>query len=215
MKLYLSSYNLGDKAEVLKDWIKTSKDNKIALIPNAGDFSTREIRDEYVKKHIALLNGVGFDTSVVDLQDYFGKEKELVKELQKYHAYFANGGNCFNLRQAMKLSGFDKYLLTLKDKDNYLYGGWSAGVCVLAKSMKGIELCDDPTSNPYNHPPIYEGIGLLDYLICPHYKSDHKETKMIDDVVAYMQKNNLLYKTLRDGEVIIQDTKTKETQIEF
>lgn len=39
-----------------------------------------------------------------------------------------------------------------------------------------------------------------------HYKSDHKETKLIDDSVEYCNKHNIKYKTLRDGDVILDDT---------
>ena len=51
-----------------------------------------------------------------------------------------------------------------------------------------------------------EGLGYFDYLFLPHYQSDHKETKLIDDCVAYCDKHNIKYKTLHDGDVIIEDT---------
>lgn len=44
---------------------------------------------------------------------------------------------------------------------------------------------------------------MLDYVIAPHYKSDHKESKDMDKVVEYMIDNKILFKALRDGEVII------------
>ena len=36
MKLYLSSYKIGDKKEELRNWVK-EHDNKIALIANSRD----------------------------------------------------------------------------------------------------------------------------------------------------------------------------------
>lgn len=102
----------------------------------------------------------------------------------------------------MKLSGFDKYLIDNANNKNFLYIGYSAGSCVLSKSLNGFELVDNPL-NPYNNNEvIYEGIGLIDYVIAPHYKSNHKESKLIDNVVEYFKNNNINYKTLRDGEVI-------------
>ena len=40
-------------------------------------------------------------------------------------------------------------------------------------------------------------------MILPHYKSDHPESEDIDKEVEYCDKNNIPYKTLRDGEVMI------------
>lgn len=46
--------------------------------------------------------------------------------------------------------------------------------------------------------------GLIDYSIAPHYKSNHKETKLVDNMVEYYQKNDIKFKAIRDGEVIIE-----------
>ena len=115
------------------------------------------------------------------------------------------GGNTFVLRQAMKLSGFDAILKSMLKKDNILYGGYSAGICVLAPTMRGLELVDHPEAKPYGkkYKTIWEGLGILNYLIVPHYKSDHPESKRMNKVVKYVIDNKMLFKTLRDGEVII------------
>ena len=52
---------------------------------------------------------------------------------------------------------------------------------------------------------------LFDYIFLPHYKSNHKETELIDGCVEYCDKHNIKYKTLRDGDVIIQQI---EKQVE-
>ena len=90
--------------------------------------------------------------------------------------------------------------------NNYLYIGYSAGSCVLANSLVGLELIDLPI-NPYNDAEvIYQGIGLINYSIAPHYKSEgYHKTKLVDEVVKYFQDNKIDYKTLRDGEVLIED----------
>ena len=72
--------------------------------------------------------------------------------------------------------------------------------------ITSIEKCDAPTINPYGIETIWEGLGFFDYIFLPHYKSNHKETKLIDDSVEYCNKNNIKYRTLRDGDVIIVDT---------
>ena len=50
---------------------------------------------------------------------------------------------------------------------------------------------------------LWEGLGILDHIILPHYKSDHPESADIDKEVEFCKRNNIPFKTLRDGEVII------------
>ena len=131
--------------------------------------------------------------------------------MENYKAVYVTGGNTFVLRRAMKLSGFDSIIRDRTNDPNFLYSGYSAGVCVLSSSMKGIELVDEPEVDPYYMGEIiYEGLGLLDYTPMVHYKSDHPETELIDKAIEYAKANNIKYKTLRDGEVIIKDMVTGE-----
>jgi dipeptidase E len=103
----------------------------------------------------------------------------------------------------MRLSGFDEALAELRSQD-FVYGGYSAGVCVLAPTLHGIQQVDDPTVRPYaTGSVIWEGLGFLDYLVLPHYKSNHPESAAIDRDVDYCLKNGIAFRTLRDGEVII------------
>ena len=205
MKFYLSSYKLGKETEKLKKLIP--KNNKTAYISNALDFSTDlKRRREREKEDIEDLKSVGLNVELFDLRKYFGKKKDLENKIKKFGVIWVRGGNTFVLRQAMKLSGFDVILKKLTKVDNILYGGYSAGICVLSPNLKGLELVDDPTQKPYkNQKVIWEGLGLVDYLIVPHYKSDHPESADMDKVVRYCTKNKILFKTLRDGEVIIID----------
>lgn len=50
---------------------------------------------------------------------------------------------------------------------------------------------------------IWEGLGLIDYAFLPHYDSDHPESADIDKEVAYCTENQIPFKTVRDGEVIL------------
>ena len=204
MILYLSSYKLGNKTTYLKEWIKENG-NKILLIPNARDAKVQDdIEKEKINQNIKMLEEVGFEVTILDLKKYFNHSKNLNKELKGYNTFCVIGGNVFVLRQAMKLSGFDIYLNDNFANSKLLYIGYSAGSCVLAENLDGLQLVDEPI-NPYNNNDIiYEGVGLLNYCIAPHYKSNHKESELIDKVVEYMEKNNRSYKPLSDGEVIIE-----------
>lgn len=209
MKLYLSSYKLGNKTEVLKKWIE-EKGNKIVIITNSRDWSpdTKE-KEESIKKNIEDLQTLGFEVTRLDLRVYFNNEEKLKEDLSNYNAFYVIGGNIYTLRLAMKYSGFDNYIKEIAQKEEYLYAGYSAGICVLSPSLNGFDIVDEPI-NPYNDEPVlYDGLGLLDYTPVPHYKSDHPESALIDKVVELFEKKGINYKTLRDGEVIIENTYTK------
>lgn len=204
MQLYLSSYKLGNKREVLKNWIK-EHGNKIVLIANSRDiFEDGPRKDAGIKRDTDSLENLGFEVKNLSLKDYFGQYEKLRKELEGYNAFYVIGGNTFTLRQAMKYSGFDEYLKEISKDNRYLYAGYSAGICVLAPRLEGLHLVDEPI-NPYNSEKVtYQGIGIINYVPVPHYKSDHPESKMADDVVEYMKQNGILYKTLQDGDVILE-----------
>lgn len=206
MKLYLSSYKLGEKVEELKKWIRENGNN-IVLIPNSRDiYPESERKVEGIKIDIDSLKNIGFDVKVIDLKEYFEKSDKLKQELQNYNAFFAIGGNVFALRKAMQLSGFDKFLEEKLNEKDFLYGGYSAGICVLSPNLKALELVDEPV-NPYNEEKVnYDGLGFLDYVLIPHYKSNHPESEKVEDVVKYCEENRIKYKTLKDGDVIIKDT---------
>lgn len=103
----------------------------------------------------------------------------------------------------MKLSGFDDFLKEKLFNNECLYIGYSAGACVLASDLTVLNLVDEPISFYENNNVIYEGLGLLDYLIVPHYKSNYHKAYLIDEVVLKCEKENINYKVLMDGDVLI------------
>jgi len=207
MKFYLSSYKIGNKefVEKLKELVSLNK--KVAYIPNALDFSRNlKERQESEKDDIAQLKNIGFVPKRIDLKNYFGQKDKLETEIRNFGFIWVRGGNVFVLNQAMRLSGFDKILKKLiKEKSKIVYGGYSAGVCVLGKTLKYLDLVDDAKVFPY--PQIkrnsWRGLGIIDFTIIPHYQSNHPETKMVEKVVEEYKKSNLPFKTLKDGQVLI------------
>lgn len=165
MKLYLSSYHLGDNPEILASLFSENK--KVAVITNALDFSDDfERREKSIEQYKELLLSIGLHPEELDLRKYFSREKNLSIKLKEYGGVWARGGNVFTLRRAMKESGFDKILFEKQNERDFVYGGFSAGVCVLAPSLRGLELVDDPHLAPDDYPNtdiIWEGLGILDY----------------------------------------------------
>jgi dipeptidase E len=202
MKFYLSSYKIGKETDKFLKMLNGKK--RIAYIPNALDFAKdKERRDKSEQGDIQELESLGLIVERIDLKEYFGKKEELRKKLKKLGAVYVRGGNTFVLRQAMKLSGLDNILLSIKDQ-NFIYSGYSAGCCVLSPSLESSKLVDDSNIFPYKlKKPIFEGLGLIPYNFLPHFDSDHPESSDINKELAYCKKKGLPYKTVKDGEVII------------
>lgn len=202
MKYYLSSYEIGNETEKLKT---LTPKGKIGYIPNARDFTGAdpERRAKRNENDMGSLRKLGLEVEKLNLQDYFGKRDELKKKLEELGAIFISGGNVFVLRQAMKLSGLDEILKEIKDT-NFLYAGYSAAGCVLAPSLKGMDIVD-PLDTPYDEQKeiLWDGLGFVDFRFMPHWDSNHPESADIDKEIAYCKENNISYKAIRDGEVII------------
>ena len=137
MKLYLSSYKLGNETETLKKWLALTN-KRVGYVPNAFDFTSMPPENRI--KHM-----------------------------------------------------------------DFVYGGYSAGCCVLSTTLKGLQTVDEPYGYPYEglKETIWEGLGVIDYMFLPHYDSDHPESEKIAEEVVYCQENELHYKTVRDGEVVL------------
>lgn len=205
MRLYLSSFRFGDHTNKLHELLKGG--TRVALIGNSMDFLEGQARSDSINQEIERLKGIGFDPAEVDLRDYFDNPGDLKQKLEQFDLVWARGGNAFILARAFLQSGADKILRELLDKDVLAYGGYSAGVCILTPSLKGLETVDDPRVIPegYQEREIWGGLGVLPYAVAPHYKSDHPESSMINDSVQYFIDNHMPFVALRDGEVIINN----------
>lgn len=206
MKFYLSSFRIGTEANRLLK-ITASGNRKVGYISNALDYFTDyKDRKRIEGNDISDLEQLGFQVELLDLKDYFEKPTELNKRVDEYDVIWVSGGNTFVLRQAMYLSGFDKVIKKLyEDNVDIVYGGYSAGVCILGPTLKGIHLVDDPCQKIYSNcnKTIWKGLDILNYVIVPHYRSSHFESDLMETVVQYMIEKKLLFIALSDGEVVV------------
>ena len=213
MRLYLASHRTGDTfPELLR---MAGPGARTAVISNAVDFMPRESRDAYARTvfdPVRHFRDHGLDAFELDLRDFFGRAPALLAELEATRLVWAVGGNAFLLRRAMRQSGFDAIAPGLVWADRLVYGGWSAGACVAAPSLRGLEHMDDPTvlADGYDPEPVWEGLGLIDAAVVPHWRSDHDEAEAAEQTAAWMAANGVPHRTLRDGDVLIQNGETLE-----
>lgn len=209
MKLYLSSYKLGNHVAELLRLLKGR--SKVGVIMAAQDYKDAETRTARLLEECTALQDLGLEPEEVDLRDYFKNHEGLAERLASYDMLWVRGGNTFVLRKALATSGADKLLVDLIRQEKIVYGGYSAGVCILAPNLQGIELVDVENIYVPDYQPntIWDGLGLLAYSVAPHYKSNHYESDAIDDVVEYFEAQKIPYKTLSDGDVLLIDGDTE------
>lgn len=183
--------------------------NKIGVIFNARDFvgSDSERKQKHFEDETSTLNELGFEAEPLDLKDYFGKTDLLKSKLEFLGSVWVCGGNTLVLRQAMFLSGFDVLFEELKKREDFLWAGYSAGICILSPDLKAIDQVDDPQNFPYENckEVIWSGLNYFNHYFMPHYDSDHPESEDIGKEVQRCIDNKWLFKALRDGEVVVID----------
>lgn len=211
MKLYLSSYKFGNSIQSLANMMSNNK--SIAIIQNALDaYTDLDRRKVSLQNDMEALAEIGLKPEELDLRNYFTRNIELKQKLSELGGVWVVGGNTFVLRRTFKESSMDKWLVVQKENKEFVYSGYSAGICVLAPTLRGIDLADDlvAAKELFNKEVLWDGLGLISYMPVPHYKSDHPESYLMEDVVSFMEREGLPYKTLRDGEVIIGNTMNQE-----
>jgi dipeptidase E len=182
-----------------------SDNHNMAYISNALDFfGDSEKREFKESEEIGRLKRLGLEVVKLDLRNYFGKKKDLEREMENFGGFWVRGGNVFVLRKAMNLSGFDDAIRKIAASGrDVLYGGYSAGACIVSSSLRGLELMDDPSEIPYEGEKriIWGGLDFVDYSIIPHYESpEHPESKKASEAVKYLAKRGLPFVALRDND---------------
>lgn len=208
MRLYLSSFRLGDHSDRLLGLLGHQA-GRIAVIANAMDSAPDDVRRAGVERETHALTELGFAPRELDLREFFDRPgNEVESALKAFPAVWVRGGNVFMLRYAMNRSGADKALTSRLEADTIVYAGYSAGCCVLAPSLHGIELCDSPLDviRTWNDEPVWDGLAVLDHAFVPHVDTPgHPETGACGEVAALYRANNTPHRALRDGQVLIID----------
>lgn len=174
----------------------------MAVIANALDALDPADRGERVVREQDALAGLGFDAFELDLR----RVDDLADAFAGVDALWVRGGNVFVLRQALEGSGADLKLIRLLRDDAIVYAGDSAGACVLAPSLRGLEACDPvgDVAVASGAAARFDGLGVLPYAIVPHIGSPHHpENALLERVAAAYRRERTPHRTLRDGEALV------------
>jgi dipeptidase E len=136
------------------------------------------------------------------------REARQVEDAAAVEVLWVRGGNVFTLRHVVRTSGLETLLPTLLRDDALVYAGYSAGPCLLAPSLRGLERCDDAGEVRRLHgaDPIFDGLGVLDFAFVPHVDSDgHPESEVLGQVARRYAASGVPHRTLRDGQALVVD----------
>ncbi|MFD6275291.1 Type 1 glutamine amidotransferase-like domain-containing protein [Streptomyces sp. NPDC060209] len=215
MRMYLSSFRTGDHPDqMLALLTRPASTTDVAVIANAIDALPDSERRVAVQREFGALAGLGLRPVEVDLRAFFDQPSTWVAAaLSRFPLVWVRGGNVFVLRQALARSGADRALTDLLRQDALVYGGYSAGACVLAPDLHGLEQCDDPRAvrTAYGDRPRWDGLALLDYVVVPHIDSPgHPETEILGIVADRYHAEGVAHQPLRDGQaIVINDRSTR------
>lgn len=205
MRLYLSSFRFGNQIAELRALVHG---DRAAVIANALDFISQESRDDYARRvfdPLAELERVGFSVRPLDLRDYFGRAEQLASALSGLDFVWLEGGNTFLLAHAMQSSGCDRLITDMVRADRLVYGGCSAGAIIAGPNLHGIELMDDPdvVTKIYGVAASFDGLGLIDHMIVPHFESDSQDGVAAGRIALHWSAQKIGFEALRDGETLL------------
>jgi len=204
VRLLLASYLLGDHGRTLRRLVGDGI--RAAIVMNAAD-GYGDSRLSRLPREQKALEDFGFECEELDLRGYFGDEEGLRQRLESLDLLWVPGGNTFVLARAMALSGFHQAATDTVKEGRLVYGGYSAGACVVGPDLRGIHLMDETDVVPEGYPPDVQArtLGWVPWTIVPHWRSEHPESPAADLAVEHLVFNELPFRTLRDGEAIIID----------
>ncbi|MGU3434907.1 Type 1 glutamine amidotransferase-like domain-containing protein [Actinomycetes bacterium M1A6_2h] len=211
MRLFLASYRFGGHRQRFLDMVGTP--GRIAVIANASDSWPAAARASSVTSELGPLRSAGFDPTELDLRDFVGRAAELADALARFPAVWVRGGNTFVLRAQLARSGGDVVLRRMLADDALVYGGYSAGACILGPTLRGIESADPPeeVKPTTGTDPQWDGLGIVSRAVVPHWQSELLDG---DDagvrMVAALRASDVDFVTLTDEQVLIVDGDREE-----
>lgn len=202
MRLYLSSFRLGDHTDRLT--ALAPPPGPALVINNAIDFVDPQTRATRAREELQRLRSLGYDCEELDLAEHLDDPSGLPELLAGAALLWLRGGNVFVLRHLLAATGADRLIIDLLRRDAVAYGGYSAGVCVLGPHLRRLDSCDDPDQlrDTYGVEPRFDGLGLLDRVVVPHLDSpDHFECAALARIAAEHEAAGEAHLDLRDGDV--------------
>ncbi|WP_435593516.1 Type 1 glutamine amidotransferase-like domain-containing protein [Nocardia sp. bgisy118] len=204
MRLFLAAYRFGKHPDRLAALVGAP--GRVAVIPNACD-AWPAAWSSAVTSDLVPLRKLGYAPEVLDLRDYVGRAADLERRLAEFPLVWVRGGNTFVLRAQFARSGADLALTRLLAADALVYAGYSAGACLLAPDLHGLETMDDPREVPptCGVEPRWDGLNLVERRIVPHIDSPTDPDGLGNRLAADYRAEGIPHWALTDDEVVLVD----------
>ena len=185
-QLFLTS-NVSEVALHLKKYLTDPAETRLAFIMTAAEAEPGD--KAWLNTDREALTNLGF--SVFDYSITGKNEGQLRTDLLPADALFVSGGNTFYLLEKIQQSGFKKVVHDFI-KQGKPYIGSSAGSVVAGPDIYPAMKLDD--ANKATGLQGYEGLGLTDVVILPHWGNDHfKDLYLYQRLaVAYKSKHKII-----------------------
>lgn len=204
MKLFLASYRFGEHVDRFLDLMPDS--SRVAVIANAADAWPAAARESAVASEMNGLHRLGLDPFELDLRRFQGRPDELGAEVDSAGTVWVRGGNTFVLRSQLARCGAEDAIVERVRDGGLVFAGYSAGACVAAPSLRGVEAADDPADvEVTGGDVVWSGLGLIDTAVVPHYGSILDDNDAARSMVARYESENVAHLTLTDEQVIVVD----------
>ncbi len=172
---------------------------------NALDGADEQRRQADTGRQVDALAALGLTARDLDLREL--TPDSVAAAVGEPDFLWVRGGNVFTLRMAMARSGLDRLVVEGLAADRFTYAGFSAGACVLAPHLHGLEHCDPVEECRRAYGAVrFDGLGVLDRPVVPHLRSPaHPETALLGEVAARYEAEQQPYWGLADGQVLVVD----------
>lgn len=193
MKLILSSCDFinDNSRKVINDNVDVAN-SKVLFIPN--EKATKELinSDKYYKR----LYKDGFTENNIYIFDEENANQFINLDID---VIYVGGGNTFATLKKIKDCGFDKYIINYIN-NGVIYIGGSCGAHIVTKNIEHLLDLD----NNYCNLDDYNGLGLLDGIIIPHFNEvDYEPEKRTELYNKLITENKYKVYTLTNSESII------------
>ena len=179
--LYLtSSFSHPGIADLIMDDIekrlgKAPHEIEVAYVITAGNLHPEDQRG-WIDNGRKILQNHGWQVQDIDIADKTRAEVE--QEIGTPDVIFVQGGQCIYMTEQMQKCQFDQIVRALLARGVY-YIGESTGSIITGQDISPYRfLAKDHRDNP----PIlsdYRGIGLVNFLIRPHWNNPDKKAKYL------------------------------------
>ena len=193
MKLILSSCDFinDNSRKVINDNVDVAN-SKVLFIPN--EKATKELinSDKYYKR----LYKDGFTENNIYIFDEENANQFINLDID---VIYVGGGNTFATLKKIKDCGFVKYIINYIN-NGVIYIGGSCGAHIVTKNIEHLLDLD----NNYCNLDDYNGLGLLDGIIIPHFNEvDYEPKKRMELYNKLITENKYKVYTLTNSESII------------